>query len=68
MEKKLNIVELSRIIAIEYAHFLTTKCFYNIKGYMLSPDKLGDNLDQNEYEVDELFDYWFENIYLSTLK
>jgi hypothetical protein len=61
--------EYGRIVAIEYAHFLTTQCFYNIKGYMMHDQiKLDDTRDDNEYQVDELYDYWFENIYLPTFK
>lgn len=56
--------EIIRTIAIEYAHFLTTQCLYNIKGYIMKEQiTMDEKQDNNEYEVDELFDYWIENIY-----
>ena len=62
--KNMETKELVRRIAIEYAHFLTTKCFYNIKGYMMYDQiKLDETRDDNEYQVDELYDYWIENIF-----
>ena len=55
--------EIIRTISIKFAHFLTTECFYNINGYMIYPDELEDKLDNNEYEIDELYDYWIDNVY-----
>lgn len=59
MEKK----QLVRTIAIKFAEFLTNECFFNITGYMMHDQLTGDEkTDHNEYQVDELFDYWIENV------
>jgi hypothetical protein len=53
-----------REIAIAFATFLTDDCFFNIRGYMMHDQlTLDENSDHNEYQVDELFDYWIENVY-----
>ena len=55
--------EQIRNIAIAFAEFLTHECFQSGLGYVICPEP-NEPLDQNEYEIDELYDYWLENIFL----
>lgn len=59
----MNGKEIIRTVSIEFANFLTEECYYNIVGYCMY-DFDAKETDKNEYQIDELFDYWFENIYL----
>jgi hypothetical protein len=54
--------EIIRRLAIEFAYWIETDCFYNIKGYIIRSN-LSEPLDDNEYQLDELYDYWIENVY-----
>ncbi len=61
----MNPKEIIRTVSIAFAEFLTDECIYNLTGYYL-PDQLTPEgkEDDKEYQVDEVYDYWFENIYL----
>lgn len=50
-------------LAVEFAYWIERNCIMNFEGYFIRPEKLTDKLDPTEYQLDELFDYWHENIY-----
>lgn len=59
----MNIKEYTRVIAIEFAYWLENNTFKDFHGYSFILS-LEEGMDGNEYQLDELYDYWIENIYL----
>jgi hypothetical protein len=45
-------------IALAFAEWVRDECFFNVTGYCMYDDG-------HEYQLDELCDYWYENIYQS---
>jgi ribosomal 30S subunit maturation factor RimM len=45
-------------LAVKFANWKDEECFFNIKGYLIYDDD-----SAMEFQNDELYQYWFENIY-----
>ena len=58
--------EIARIVAIEFAHWLTRSCIRDLQGYFIIGDTIQDT-DTTCFQVDELFDYWLDNVYLARI-
>lgn len=58
--------EFLKFVVLSFAAFLEEDCYFNIKGYILR-EGVGE-YDGTEYELDELYDYWFGNIFKPALK
>lgn len=50
-----------KLIAIAFAEFLENECIQSFKGYILTNNVTP--YDSTEFQLDELYDYWFDNIF-----
>lgn len=60
--------DIARVIAIEFAYWLRHNTVRHYHGYGFHVDIKNCTLDRNEYQEDELYDYWIENVYLKRLE
>lgn len=55
-----------KLIALEFFNWVDDNCFKSINGWELY-EGVGE-YDGTEYEPDELYDYWIENVLFPELK
>lgn len=59
-----NVKQLVRYISILFAKWIDEECVKSFKGNFITPNPFETVPNYTEFELDELYDYWLENIYL----
>ena len=60
--------EMIRHVSIEFAYWLRNNTIKTYNGYRFNVDFKSGMLDKNEYQEDELYDYWIDAIYLPSIE